>query len=202
MDSSIYTKSMKTHATGEEVPILRKMAEVYDTPSSMSLAFYTSKGGSANSVVHVPNTTKILIGHYNFIQEYDWTSHKDAETVYTIEDEDPNNVYMFTLMKDGRLLIADMNDVHTVDRKGNYRVMSRITNRQLGQDWPFWRSIKLIDNDNYFIGCSSTQIYKLDMRNRNAITQACTSIKAAARSYFWDMQVDEEGSRAWYSLEE
>jgi len=178
------------------------MAEVYDTPAAMSMAFYTSEGGSTKGVVHIPNTTKILIGHYNFIQEYDWTNHKDAETVYTIDDEDPNNVYTFTLMKDGRLLIADMNDVHTVDRMGNYRKLAEITNRQLGQDWPFWRKVQLIDNDKYLIGCSSAQIYRLDMRNRNKITQACTSIKPpTARSYFWDMQIEEENNRFWYSLE-
>lgn len=152
-----------------KVQVLRTLAECYESVPTTTQSFFNCPGGSCHSIFSPPDApNEIYYGEDNYIKSYDMVK-KESKTIFRIDDDDPNNVFMFTLMKDGRLINADMNDVTTIDTKSQ-KVIARIENRQLGETWPFFRKIQLVEDEKFLMGLTSQRLYKLDLQDRNRIT--------------------------------
>lgn len=97
----------KSGVDAENEPILKRLVELYGKEPELTESFLTSKWSSGRAIVGMDGTN-FLYGDTNKIMSYNWSTNQSKE-VYVIPDTDPNNIFIFTALKDGRLFIADMN---------------------------------------------------------------------------------------------
>lgn len=138
----------------------------------------------------------------NFIMCYDWQTEKE-EKVFTIPDTDPNNIFLFSYLSDGRLFIADMNCLYQVDANTG-RELCTLSKVGDGADWPFYQKIHVCQGEEFAFTLSTTKLNKINIKDKNSLSLACTGVANnfdGVNGTLWSMQVVENLKRVYLSKE-
>lgn len=134
-----------------------------------------------HDVLYTGKGTKVFCQSDNQIQTYDWATSELSKPIYQLPAGDENNVVRMTIKKDEKLVVADQNAIVIIDKNKSQKnpVHSKLKTSDLdpADRLPVFRSLTLIEEDNFLIALTARRVHKLSLKNDKKIESSCEAFK-------------------------